>query len=76
MLPHLKEKGCIRMIQCFLLPDLMVHQKEAPNVVPDIDQTISECVSDSSGQLQQQGKERDPVYELFMPTNQELMGNY
>ena len=74
MLPYIKEKGCIRMIQCFLLPDLMIKQKEAPNLVPDVDQTISECVSDSTCQLQ--GKARDPVHEFFVPSNQEFMGNY
>ena len=75
ILPYIKEKGCVKMIQCFLLPDLMINQEEAPNLIPDVDQTISECVSDSTCQLQQQGKARDPVHELFVPSNQEFMGN-
>ncbi len=29
--PYLEEKGYIRMIQCFLWPELMIKQKKIPN---------------------------------------------
>ena len=64
MLPYLKEEGYVRMIQCLLFPDLMIHREEAPNVLRDgRHQPIKRC-----------GNEMDPVYELFMPPNPEQQG--
>ena len=74
MLPYLREEGYVRMIQCFLLPELMIRREEAPNVLRE-DEAVLELTPDGRHRpIKRRGNEMDPVYELFMPPNPEQQG--
>ena len=68
MTPYLKEEGYVRMIRCFLLPELMIQQKEAPNALREDE------VDRRHRPIRRGGNEMDPVYELFMPSHPEQQG--
>lgn len=74
MAHHLKEEGYVRMIQCFLLPDLMINRPEAPNVLRE-DLAVLELAADGRHRpIRRHGNEMDPIYELFRPSHPELQG--
>ena len=74
MSPYLKEEGYIRLIQCFLCPDLMLNRKEVPNVLRE-DQAVLELTSDGRHRpIRRGGNEMDPVHDLFVPENPEQQG--
>ena len=63
---YLCEEGCIRLIQCFLNPQLMLCHPESPNPLH-----VLELVPRGGHlTLERRGKKVDPLYQLFMPTNQ------
>ena len=63
--PYLGEKGCIRLIQCFLNPQLMLRHPEPPKPlweqVPWVRQRH---------RVERDGKKIDHLFELF--TNQQI----
>ncbi len=62
------------MIQCFLLPDLMIQRKEAPNALGE-DEVVIELTPDGTHRpIRRRGNEMDPVYELFVPSHPEQQG--
>ncbi len=62
------------MIQCFLLPELMIERKEAPNALRE-DEVVIELTPDGRHRpIRRGGNEMDPVYELFMPSHPEQQG--
>ncbi len=76
MSPYLKEEGYVRMIQCFLLPELMIRRPEAPNVLRE-DLAVLELTPDGRQRpIRRGGSETDPVYELFMPIHTEQQGRH
>lgn len=70
---YLREEGYIRLIQCFLLPSLMLQRKESPNSLTE--HQVMEL--DPEGRphvLQRPGTQVDPIYQLFVPDNQDQLG--
>ncbi len=70
---YLREEGYIRIIQCFLLPDLMIQRKEGPNALTE--QDVLEL--DKEGRprvIERAGTQVDPLYQLFMPDNPDQIG--
>ena len=75
MSPYLKEEGYIRLIQCFLCPDLMLNRKEVPNVLRE-DQPVLEFTLDGRPRpIRRGGNETDPVHDLFLPENPKQQGD-
>ena len=69
------EDGYIRMIQCFLQPNLMIHRKEAPNSL--IEKEVLELDPDGRAQVMpREDHQIDPVYLLFMPHKQDEFGEF
>ena len=72
---YLKEEGYIRIIQCFLQPNLMLHRKESPNSLTE--RQVLELGVDGKAQvLQRPGAHVDPLYQLFVPDQPEDIGTY
>ena len=72
---YLQEEGYIRLIQCFLQPDLMLQRKESPNSLTE--RQVLELGPDGKARvIQQQGAHRDPLYQLFVPTQPDDTGMF
>ena len=63
--PYLKEKGCIRLIQCFLNPKLMLCHSETPNSFQEDHSALG---------LEREGKKTDPLHQLFMQREHKHIG--
>ena len=63
--PYLQEKGCIRLIQCFLNPKLMLCHSESPNPLQE-----DHCVLE----LEREGKKIDPLHQLFVQSEHKPIG--
>ena len=63
--PYLQEKGCIRLIQCFLNPKLMLCHSESPNSLQE-DHSVLE--------LEREGKKIDPLHQLFVQSEHKPIG--
>ena len=63
--PYLQEKGCIRLIQCFLNPKLMLCHSETSNPLQE-----DHCVLG----LEREGKKIDSLYQLFMQSEHKQIG--
>ena len=71
---YLREEGYIRLIQCFLNPQLMLCHPESPNPLRE-DTPVLELVAGGGHRtLERRGKKVDPLYQLFMPTNHQQIG--
>ena len=72
----LKEEGYIRLIQCFLNPDLMLNRPESPNPLTG-DQQVLELIPGGGARpirtRGQQAKE-DPLHKLFVCSEDEKQG--
>lgn len=65
---YLRDEGCIRLIQCFLQPDLMLEHSENPN--PLTEEKVFELGPDNTPRVRQHEEvHSDPVYQLFMASN-------
>ena len=72
---YLQEEGYIRLIQCFLQPDLMLQRKESPNSLTE--RQVLELGPDGRPQvIPRQGDQQDPLYQLFIPAQPDDIGNY
>ena len=70
---YLKEEGYIRLIQCFLNPQLMLNRPESAN--PLDGQQVLEITPDGRTTLiKRTGKQFDPLYKLFMPDDRRKQG--
>ena len=73
---YLREEGYIRLIQCFLNPQLMLCHPESPNPLRE-DTPVLELVPGVGHRtLERKGKKVDPLHQLFMPTSQQQMGEH
>ena len=66
--PYLGEKGCIRLIQCFLNPELMICHPESPKPLKDL------VLGSSYHRLDREGKKIDHLYQLFIPIEHQQIG--
>ena len=62
--PYLQEKGCIRLIQCFLNPKLMLCHSETSNPLQE----------DNHCTLEREGRKIDPLHQLFMQGEHKQIG--
>ena len=69
---YFDDKGFIRLIQCFLDPDLMLECKETPN--PLKEEQVLELVDGRFQKLCRPGEESDPLYQLFVPDHNAKLG--
>ena len=71
---YLREDGYIRLIQCFLNPELMLKKPEPPNVLRD-DQPVMELLPGGGYRPRhQEGKLADPLHQLFQPEDPQKQG--
>ena len=78
LLPYLKEGGHIRLIQCFLNPDLMLQREELPSSLRDsAEQTRAGGQQTRAGGHQPAQRDIvkvDPLYQLLVPNDPERKG--
>ena len=74
--PILKEKGCIRLIQCFLNPELMFCCPESPNPLQENAPVIELVPGGGHRILERRGKKIDPLHQLFKASEHEQIGRY
>ena len=71
---YLREDSYIRLIQCFLNPELMLKNPEPPNVLRD-DQPIIELTPGGGYRPRpRDGKREDPLHLLFQPEGPQQQG--
>ena len=66
--PYLGEKGCIRLIQCFLDPELMICHPESPKPFQE------SVLGGNYHRLDREGKKNDHLYQLFTPNEHQQIG--
>lgn len=70
---YLREEGYIRLIQCFLQPNLMLRCEESPNALAE--QQVLQLGPDGRPKVMPRpGKQVDPLHQLFVPDNPEEIG--
>ena len=68
MAGYLKEEGCIRLIQCFLIPALMLNRPESPNPLTGDQQVLELLPGGGHRPLRRPGQVmEDPLFKLFVP---------
>lgn len=71
----LKEEGYIRVIQCFLNPELMLNRPESPNPLTGDQQVLELVPGGGHRPIQRRGQAKeDPLYSLFVPNEQQKEG--
>ena len=71
----LKEEGYIRLIQCFLNPDLMLNRPESPNPLADDQQVLELVPGGGAKPIKRRGQTKeDPLHSLFVFNEDEKQG--
>lgn len=71
----LKEEGYIRLIQCFLNPDLMLNRPESPNPLTGDQQVLELIPGGGARPIQTRGQAKeDPLRNLFVCSEDEKQG--
>ena len=66
--PYLGEEGCIRLMQCFLNPQLMLCHLESPKPLWEL------VAEGTKPKLEREEKEIDLLYQLFIPKEHQQIG--
>ena len=72
--PYLHEKRYIRLIQCFLNPQLMVYSPESPNPLREDLSVLELLPGGGHHMLERRSKKMDPIHALFVPSKQQQIG--
>lgn len=66
--PYLGQKGCIRLIQCFLNPQMMLCRPESPQRLSDL------VFTEGHRRSERGGEEIDLLHQLFIPSENHQLG--
>ena len=76
MSPYFKEEGYIRVIQCFLNPDLMLNRPESPNPLTG-DEQVLELLPGGGHRTKRRGQAtEDPLHSLFVYPKDQKQGMF
>ena len=75
MSQFLKEEGYIRVIQCFLNPDLMLNRPESPNPLTGDQQVLELLPRGGHRPIQRRGQAmEDPLHNMFVRDDKDKEG--
>ena len=75
MSSFLQEEGYVRIIQCFLNPELMLKCPESPNPLADDEEVLELHGRGHRPTKRSAQTKEDPLHALFFRTNESKQGN-
>ena len=74
MKKYLCEDSCVRLIQCFLIPEQMLKSPETLNILKDDQPTIGLSSGGRYRPCTQEEQLKDPLHQLFQPDDSQQQG--